>query len=182
MLEALDESAMSPALLCHFSVLRRHTARMLQLLRDSMDREPRPEPVEVRALVDEIVSVATARSQATVTMKHGPQRWLCTHPAALWRAVANVVDNAVRAAGPAGEVEISVQDQSPHVVIDVVDDGPGFGKGPAGTASLGLGITTSLAAQCGGRVEVLSAQPHGVRVRLEFRDLELETSRASART
>lgn len=173
---------MSPGLLCHFSVLRTHTARMLHLLRDSMDRQPRPETVEVRALVDEIVSVANARSQATVTMKHGPQRWLCTHPAALWRAVANVVDNAVRAAGPAGEVEISVQDKSPHVVIDVVDDGPGFGQGPPGTASLGLGITTSLANQCGGKVEVLSAQPHGVRVRLEFQDLESQTGRSSART
>ena len=168
---------MSPALRCHFSVLRTHTARMLHLLRDSMDREPRPETVEVRALVGEIVSVANARSQTTVTMKHGPQRWLCTHPAALWRAVANVVDNAVRAAGPAGEVEISVLDKSPTVVIDVVDDGPGFGKGPAGTASLGLGITTALAAQCGGRVEVLSVQPHGVRVRLEFQDLEFRTGR-----
>ena len=184
-LESLDEHAMSPALFCHFSVLRTHITRMLHLLRDSMDREPQPETVEVRALVDEIVSVANARSQATVIMTHGPQRWLCTHPAALWRAVANVVDNAVRAAGPAGEVEISVLDTSPHVVIDVVDDGPGFGKGPAGTASLGLGITTSLAEQCGGRVEVLSTQPHGVRVRLEFQDLEFQpgrTSRSNDRT
>lgn len=181
-LEALDESAMPPALLYYFSMLRTHTARMLFLLRDSMDRTPQPETVEVRALVDEIVSVANARSQATVTMTRGPQRWLCTHPAALWRAVANVVDNAVRAAGPAGEVEISVQDRSPHVVIDVVDDGPGFGKGPAGTGSLGLGITTWLAEQCGGRVEVMSARPHGVRVRLEFQDLDFETGCSGART
>ncbi|HEX2301697.1 MAG TPA: hypothetical protein VHH34_24865, partial [Pseudonocardiaceae bacterium] len=62
------------------------------------------------------------------------------------------------------------------------DDGPGFGKGPAGTASLGLGITSSLIEQCGGRVEVLSAQPHGVRVRLEFQDLEFQAGRPIART
>lgn len=152
-------------------MMRTQTTRMLGLLRDSVDREPRPEVVEVRALVNEIVSVTNAGHQATVTFRPGPRRWLCTHPAALWRAVANVVDNAGRAAGPAGEVEISLHDGASLVVIEVVDDGPGFGNAPAGSASLGLGITASLAAQCGGTVQVLPALPHGVRVRLQFRDL-----------
>lgn len=171
MLESVDEDVLSSATRCQIALMRTQTARMLTLLRDSVDRELQPEQVEVRALVDEIVSVANARRQATVTVQHGHERWLRTHPAALWRAVANVVDNAVRAAGPAGEIEISVHDQFTGVVIEVVDNGPGFGNAPAGTASLGLGITKSLARQCGGNAEVLSVHPHGVRVRLEFRDL-----------
>lgn len=162
---------MSASLRCQVSLMRTQTARMLGLLRDSLDREPRPELVEVRALVDEIVSVTNAGHQATVTLTPGPRRWLCTHPAAVWRAVANVVDNAGRAAGPAGEVQIFLHDRASQVVIEVVDDGPGFGAAPAGSASLGLGITASLAAQCGGTVQVLPVLPHGVRVRLQFRDL-----------
>lgn len=161
---------------CQVSLLRAQTARMLGLLRDSVDREPRPEPVEVRALVDEIVSVTNAGHQATVTFRPGPPRWLCTHPAALWRAVANVVDNAGRAAGPAGQVQISLHDRASLVVIDVVDDGPGFGNAPAGSASLGLRIATSLAAQCAGTVQVFPALPHGVRVRLQFRDLDADAA------
>lgn len=171
MLESVDEDVLSSATRCQIALMRTQTARMLTLLRDSVDRELQPEQVEVRALVDEIVSVANARRQATVTVQRGHERWLWTHPAALWRAVANVVDNAVRAAGPAGEIEISVHDQFTGVVIEVVDNGPGFGNAPAGTASLGLGITKSLARQCGGNAEVLAVHPHGVRVRLEFRDL-----------
>jgi signal transduction histidine kinase len=153
-------------------MMRVQTARMLTLLRDAVDHELKPETVEVRALVEEIVSIANARRQATVTMPPGAPRWLRTHPAALWRAVANVVDNAVRAAGPDGRVEISIHDRPPQVVIEVVDDGPGFGNAPAGTASLGLRIVAALTRHCDGRVKVLPVHPHGVRVRLEFRDLE----------
>ncbi|HEY2764379.1 MAG TPA: sensor histidine kinase [Pseudonocardiaceae bacterium] len=157
---------------------------MLTLLKDAVEQDLQPEPVEVRALIGEIVSVANARRLATVTMQPGTmqagmmqagtQRWLCTRPAALWRAVANVVDNAVRAAGPAGRVEVHVHDEAPNVVIEVIDDGPGFGRAPAGAASLGLGIVASLTRQCGGKLDVMTAHPHGVRVRLEFRDLGSE--------
>ena len=57
----------------------------------------------------------------------------------LWRALANVVDNATRAAGQAGRVEVVIG-QASQTVIDVIDDGPGFGNGPPGTASLGLQV------------------------------------------
>ncbi|MFN2495227.1 MAG: sensor histidine kinase [Pseudonocardiaceae bacterium] len=172
LLEAVDgESGMSPAAQCHVPLMRTQTTRMLDLLREAVDQDRQPERIAVRELIGEIVAMAGARGQATVRLNDGDERWLCTHPAALWRVVANVVDNAIRAAGCGGRVEISVHDQRPHVVIEVVDDGPGFGNAPAGTASLGLGIAVSLAEQCEGTVQVLPAYPHGVRIRLEFRDL-----------
>jgi signal transduction histidine kinase len=133
----------------------------------------------VRELVGEIVSMAGARGQATVTLHDGDERWLRTYPAALWRVVANIVDNAVRAADRGGRVEISVHGRPPDVVIEVVDNGPGFGNGPAGTAALGLSIAVALAGQCEGTVTVLPAAPHGVRVRLEFPDLATRCAMAN---
>jgi signal transduction histidine kinase len=178
LLETVDrESGMSPAARYHVPLMRTQTTRMLDLLREAVDHDLQPERIEVRELIGEIVSMAGARGQATVILHDGDESWLWTYPAALWRVVANVVDNAVRAAGPGGRVEISVHDQppgamtGPGAVIEVVDDGPGFGNAPAGTASLGLAIAVSLARQCEGTVAVGPADPHGVRVRLEFRDL-----------
>jgi len=178
-LEAIDgELELSPSSRYHVPMMRTHTARMLDLLREAVDQDRQPENVSVHALINEIVCSANARCQATVLLRDSEERWLYTHPAALWRIVANIVDNAVRAAGPLGRVEISVHNQPPNLVIEVLDDGPGFGKIPAGTASLGLGIAVSLAKKCEGEMRVLPAHPHGVRVRLELRDLAAEYAAA----
>ena len=75
----------------------------------------------------------------------------------LWRVLTNVVDNAARAAGPAGRVEITVgrlAEPPPRAVLEVLDNGPGFGHGPPGAASLGLGVVTTLLDSCGGSMEV----------------------------
>ena len=73
--------------------------------------------------------------------------------------LSNVVANAARAAGPGGRVTLTVREDD-GAVIDVADDGPGFGAGPPGTASLGLGIVRSLLEACGGSVAV-HAPPDG---------------------
>lgn len=153
------------------SLMRTQTARMLDLLREAVDQDRQPENIAVRVMINEIVCMANTRRQATVILREGQERRLYTHPAALWRIVANVVDNAVRAAGPAGRVEISVHDRPPHLVIEVADNGPGFGKVRSGVASLGLGIAASLTRKCDGEIQMLPVYPHGVRVHLKFRDL-----------
>ena len=80
------------------------------------------------------------------------------------RAV-NVVDNAARAAGRAGSVTMAVrQDGGP--VIEVADNGPGFGAGPPGTASLGLGVVRSLLEACGGSLAIEVPPRGGTTVRV----------------
>src|SRR4051812_44166057 len=59
---------------------------------------------------------------------------------ALRRCVLDVVDNAVRAAGPDGTVTVSVHPSPEGGRIVVDDDGPGFGRGPHGVG-IGLAIT-----------------------------------------
>ena len=87
----------------------------------------------------------------------------------LWRVLTNVVDNAARAAGPAGRVEITVAmlaEPPPRALLEVLDNGPGFGHGPPGAASLGLGVVTTLLESCGGSMAVHAPSGGGALVRI----------------
>jgi signal transduction histidine kinase len=86
---------------------------------------------------------------------------------ALWRLLANLVGNAVRAAGPDGQVRLGVHgDPVPH--IDVHDTGPGFGLGPPGEAGLGLSTSRLLAGRCGAVLAIESPPAGGTLVRVRF--------------
>lgn len=106
------------------------------------------EAVDVRALGSQVAELAAGRSGASVVLLPGPDVTLCANPNLLWRVLFNVVDNAARAAGPKGRVEIAISGAE-AVVIDVTDDGPGFGRGQAGQASIGLPVVGSLIGSCG---------------------------------
>jgi signal transduction histidine kinase len=70
----------------------------------------------------------------------------------LRRAVANLLSNATRAAGPDGTVVVELHRMEEHVVLTVDDDGPGFGLIRRGVG-LGLrGVARSLKS-CGGHIE-----------------------------
>ncbi|MGY1681889.1 sensor histidine kinase [Geodermatophilus sp. SYSU D01176] len=71
----------------------------------------------------------------------------------LRRCVMNVVDNAVRAAGPDGSVAVSVQCHADVVEVVVEDDGPGFGRVPRGTG-VGLAVTRHALQSIGGGISV----------------------------
>ena len=70
-------------------------------------------------------------------------------PVALTRAIACLVDNAVRAAGPGGRVDVAVTAGDAVVEVAVRDDGPGLGR-LAPQTSLGLATTRALVASCTG--------------------------------
>jgi signal transduction histidine kinase len=78
----------------------------------------------------------------------------------LRRCLVNVVDNAVRAAGPTGGVTVSVRRGSDAVRIVVEDDGPGFGHGPSG-AGIGLALTRQALEAVGGGLTTGSASTTG---------------------
>jgi signal transduction histidine kinase len=48
-------------------------------------------------------------------------------PVGLQRAARNLLDNAVRAVGASGRIEVSVTACDTHAVLEVADSGPGFG-------------------------------------------------------
>lgn len=98
--------------------------------------------------------------------------------ALLRRAVANLVDNAIRHARPRSTVRVEVAQQASGTVITVTNDGPGIAaadlphifdrfyrvdrtrRDSASSTGLGLAIVKSIMSLHRGRVEVRSSDAH----------------------
>ncbi|EWT01729.1 histidine kinase [Intrasporangium oryzae NRRL B-24470] len=70
---------------------------------------------------------------------------------ALARALICLLDNAIRAAGELGHVEVTVTSGSSGGVVTIADDGPGLGN-LAPQHSLGLVTARAILTDCGGRL------------------------------
>jgi len=86
-------------------------------------------------------------------------------PVALSRAVSCLLDNAVRAVGPGGHVNVDVTGTADEIIIQVIDDGPGLGHVPTQN-SLGLPITRALVCACGGEFELRAGTSGGMVARI----------------
>ena len=103
----------------------------------------------------------------------------------LAQVVGNLVDNAVRAAGPGGAVHVDVRGEGRSACVEVTDDGPGIAPGDRervferlvrlvdgrsggdGGAGLGLPIARGIARAHGGDLVVVDAG-HGGGARFRF--------------
>jgi|SRR5581483_186886 len=124
--------------------------------------------VDMMPIVDEVIEAErlTWTGEMTLAAPTGPVR--CTaDPVLLRRVLSNVLDNAVRAAGPAGTVSVEVQPGSDAVMLAVEDSGPGFGEIPSG-AGLGLAAAARHVIRLGGRIEYSGGACGGTRVSLWF--------------
>ncbi|MBO0839844.1 MAG: sensor histidine kinase [Sciscionella sp.] len=170
-------------------LLGRQISRLVDLARPAAAAEPAiaHRPVSVRELLAELVSLTAHSTGTSIALTPGLELILHTDADALRRMVNNLVDNAVRAAGPMGRVDITVDVDGQHAdgqpYIEISDDGPGFGNGDHGWASRGLGIVWHLAGECGADVRITSRKPHGTTVRLSFAQqavLQLPAQRATS--
>lgn len=104
---------------------------------------------------------------------------IAAHAALLKDAVRNLIENAVRHAGPGVAITVSTDDTpGDGPSLSVSDDGIGFdpaspGEAPghykrAGGLGIGLEIVRRIAALHGGRLEITPNQPRGTRARLLF--------------
>jgi signal transduction histidine kinase len=109
------------------------------------------EAVLLREELDGLVAARAVGTATSVALLPGPEvpRWI--DPCLLDRLVTNLLDNAIRAAGPGGHVLVEL-DAGPPVTIRVLDDGPGPDRGPTGRSGLGLAIVGSLAERLGATV------------------------------
>lgn len=131
-----------------------------------------PEPTRLDVIAAEVVA-AVGLSTSTRVRVAASEAWARVDRLAFWRALRNLVDNAVRAAGPPGDVEVGVATVGSWAVAQVDDSGPGFGAVPAGRASLGLGIAGDLAKASGGELAIGSSVLGGCRVLIRLPALSL---------
>jgi signal transduction histidine kinase len=125
------------------------------------------EVVDLQGLAIEVVESARVTSGVSIDLVTAPVS-VRAHSVDVWRALTNLIENACRAAGPDGSVLVKVGANSEGARLEVHDSGPGWGKGPAGTASLGLSIVTSSAEVHGGRLETGVSDLGGAAAHLVF--------------
>lgn len=118
------------------------------------------EQVDVATSAELVASRARPTAECDIAVWASPGAVAMARPVAIGRAIGCLVDNAVRAAGPGGHVEIIVADSGDEIVVTVTDDGPGLGQVTSRT-SLGLGITRALVASCRGGFDLRSGTSGG---------------------
>lgn len=128
--------------------------------------EPDDGRADVVYTVNEVIAAERLTWPGDVALNSptGPV-WCEFHPVRLRRAVANVLGNATRAAGPAGTVTVEIRQCQDGVVLAVEDSGPGFGNIPSG-AGLGLSAVARNVVMHGGRMECSCGVRGGARVSL----------------
>jgi len=158
------ECELPPKALARLNQIAAESRRIAELCSEVLSGElgTRPPLLRLDCVAAEVVG-ATQASYAGVTAVTAPVI-VAIDDSSARRVVWNLVDNAVRAAGPNGRVLVAVWSTDTHVRLDVADSGPGFGRGTAGAAGLGLTIVQATARRFGGEVEVGKSELGGALV------------------
>lgn len=124
-------------------------------------------PSHVLDVLETVADSFAAAHPGRVTWQVHEKPWVRMPSPVLRRALTNLVDNAVRCAGPDGIVRLSVGLTGHRAYVAVDDDGPGFRPAYERTA-VGLCIVTEIAAAAGGSLEVGASRRGGVRAVLRI--------------
>jgi signal transduction histidine kinase len=152
-------------------VLRRfdqvaNQARSLAAMLEEAGRSRAPAcRVDASAEAATAVEALTTSYPGTLRLFADTGAWAVFSPASLRRVLTNLIRNAMRAAGGGGVVQVVVALRAGYVVIEVEDDGPGFGHLPV-INGIGLRSTCRLVRSAGGRVDVTSGKLGGALVRV----------------
>jgi signal transduction histidine kinase len=165
-----EDGALPSAARHRMEIVKQEIFRILQLIADFAPSDAataRAERVDIRAIAGEAAQLAGLTYDTGVTVEPGGPAVISINPSILRRVLRNLVDNAVRAAGPSGQVLIRVE-QTQETVLEIADTGPGFGLGPSGATGLGLTVVRNLLDAVGGRLDVATDPGGGARVQVTF--------------
>jgi two-component system, OmpR family, sensor kinase len=138
---------------------------LLNLARLEANEPLRNEDVDLARIGESLVAETSARTRASIAIAHHGPAVVVGDPEALARALRNLIDNAVHAAGDDGRIVVELERRGDHVQASVSDDGPGVPSeererifqgfvrlnGSGGTG-LGLAIARAIAEQHHGTV------------------------------
>ncbi|HUC24072.1 MAG TPA: ATP-binding protein [Streptosporangiaceae bacterium] len=165
-----DDGALSATAGQRMKIVKQEIFRIVELITDSMSPDAasaRTEMIDLRQAADEVAQLVSMAHGTAVTVQPGGPAMISVSTSLLWRVLRNLVDNAVRAAGPGGQVSIRIE-QKPQTVLEITDTGPGFGFGPSGATGLGLTVVRNLLHAAGGRLDIGGDPEGGTRVRVTF--------------
>ncbi|MEZ5352839.1 MAG: HAMP domain-containing sensor histidine kinase [Bryobacteraceae bacterium] len=173
--------------------LRDEVEQMSGLVRELLDfskaglteKRVEPSPVDVRTLAAAVI--AREAAGARVRLVGGEPLTALADPAGLERALGNVIRNAIRYAGHAGEITVSAQRKQQHVHLVIADRGPGVPEDvlehlfqpfyrvddsrsrQSGGAGLGLAIVKAAVTSSGGTVACRNRPEGGLEVTIRLR-------------
>ena len=165
-----DDSALSADSRQRMELVMQEMFRIVDIIADAMPMDPRPaapSPVDIRVLANEVAQLADLAYDTAVTVAPGSPAVMQISASVMWRVLANLVDNAVRAAGPGGRVTIRIEHEL-DTALEVTDSGPGPGAGRPGVAGLGLTVVRQLLDSADGRLDISEAPAGGTCVRVAF--------------
>jgi two-component system, NtrC family, sensor histidine kinase HydH len=166
-------------------IIQRETARLNDLVTDMVDlaraRPPEHAVIDVVALVEEVVALASASGRAVsdVNVRYIGSRAriaISADAAQLRQLVWNLVRNAVQASSAGDEVRVAVEETSERrVLLAVEDDGPGidpeviprlfdpFFTTRSHGSGIGLAVVQRIADEHGFEISVGGSKDHGAR-------------------
>ena len=140
---ATTESDPDPWLRTRLRQIADEAGRIADICGYFLDPTRRTGPSDLRMLA--AAAAGSARSRYPVTIDVVTETVMAAaHPVDVVRILANLLDNACRAAGRGGRVRLAVDRGEDLARIVVADSGPGLGNAESGRASLGLGIVAAL--------------------------------------
>lgn len=144
------------------------SALLRQLRRDHFAGES-AEPADVASVLSELVRTIDPTTGTSLRLGEVPRLRIGIDRVSLRRVLRNLLENAIRAAGPDGSVELSAaQTDDGMLAVSLGDSGPGFGFGPRGLASRGLAIVRTLVEAAGGHLDVGTSTLGGALVTVTF--------------
>jgi len=147
-----------------FDFIGRQLEHMHHLLQDCLEHPADDETADVVDLVRECVHDAAMHGHIDLDVEI-PHAYLVGDHTALRRAVGNLLDNALRAAGEDGQVSVGVSASDSAVSIEVTDTGVGFGR-LRSRHGLGMVSVADALDAFDGWLEIDSGPSRGTRVRL----------------
>lgn len=143
------------------------TSYIGEMMRQTVEHTDGFRHLDLDQFMTDLVADVRLRATNVRRVRVAPGKMLA-NPVLLRRAVLNMLDNAIRAAGPAGAVTVRANIEGDDLLIVVEDDGPGFGNAEPGLASLGLSVVHDCAEAHGGRVDMANRESGGAFVRLRL--------------
>jgi signal transduction histidine kinase len=162
-----QDGNVSEEALRHLTASAQHLAGLLERI---WERETDVRLVTVWPAVEDVVAAARLTAGATVEVDVDKTAAILADASLLRRATANLVDNAIRAAGDGGVVRFRLARDGGRTTLEVEDSGPGFGAVPAGKGAVGLAVVAEFVTSVGGTIELHPSQLGGTLLRVSVPD------------